>query len=313
MVGTTTHITSDTAPISLTGRDQGGLDEGILISDGSFVMANSSAEIAITTFSDLIIDGGGSVTGGSGLLTLDAARDLIVEGGTLPNLLSTVSVGSGGAILRAGRNVLVKGGSGLNAHGQIIKVDPTPSADILIIAESDIKMESLPSGGEAQIINNSAGGLTLVVDNAFPSFPDSGSGGFFLNSSLIASGPLSIYTVEPTQNQINDTINGVPFVPTPLGQEGAFTQSDVYFSMGTLSGIPFALYYKLGSRFLAENIATLQIALSELSYRLPIFRCLRLPHYPWHHPNFCQYRVCDPGFDPYGSFIFEDNVYWIGD
>jgi len=58
---------------------------------------------------------------------------------------------------------------------------------------------------------------------------------------------------------------------------------------------------------------SLQIALAELADRLPIFRYMRLPNYPWHHPDFCQHNLCDPGFDPYGAFIFEDNVYWIGD
>ncbi|MEX0961397.1 MAG: hypothetical protein WDZ28_00885 [Simkaniaceae bacterium] len=51
--------------------------------------------------------------------------------------------------------------------------------------------------------------------------------------------------------------------------------------------------------------------MSQMQDLIPVFRYMRLFNYPWHHSSCCFFDRCDPGFDPYASFIFEDNLFKV--
>jgi hypothetical protein len=84
-------------------------------------------------------------------------------------------------------------------------------------------------------------------------------------------------------------------------------------------GSPFTIFYKdSNEEEVIQVINQLMIDLAQLSDSLPFF-----PHVPTPFENryvgeFCDYFPkdrslrCNPGFDPYGSFILEDRVFWIG-
>ena len=224
----------------------------------------------------------------------------------------------------------VIGGTDLNGFARIGhggQVDPTtynPST-MQLIAGRDINITS--NIGDAQVVNEN-GPLTLVVDNLFPTSPGIGPGAFNLNSTLTATGELRIYTAREELNTINDTINGVVFVPGPFDVNTDTEQWSTYFPIGTYEGAAFKFYYKDPPvNFPPELAVTPQIVrtffgyvaanLVELPEILPIFQSLRAPRrFPNYHFKLCleeeKERKCGPDFSPYGSFIFEDDVWWIG-
>jgi len=194
---------------------------------------------------------------------------------------------------------------------------PTQGAGSISL-KAGTDMLILSAAGDAQIVNNS-GSLTLVVDNLFPTSPTFGKGRFIFGSTLESSGQLRIYTVRQSLNSVSGPINGAAFMPGVEGEDNPQEAFNVYFPGGDFSTAPFRFYYKLpieSAEAIQNALFELAVANSELTNRLPIFRYMRLPNYPWHHPSFCVYddrmMRCNPDFDPYGSFIFEDNVYWIG-
>lgn len=233
------------------------------------------------------IDSAGSTLGGD--INLTCGTSIVVEGGAT-DADAFARIGHGG-------------------HGN----SPTLNASTMLL-KAGLNIEMYSKVGDAQIVNGS-GDLTLVVDNRFPSFPNFGRGRFILNSTLESTGELRIYTVLNEFNTINSLINGQTFVHGTFGVDNPQEQYDIYFPDGTYSTAAFRIYYKLGILFQAHGGYLLSQANVEMSDLLPIFRYMRLPFYPWHHPSLCTYDYelyCDPSFDPYGSFIFEDDLYWIG-
>ena len=173
--------------------------------------------------------------------------------------------------------------------------------------------------GEAQIVNPSPSSpLTLVADNLHPKPPEFGLAGIMQAGTLTANGELRIYTVARALNTVTNMINGEVFAPPLLPIDNPQEEFSVYFPGGTFSTASFRFYYKLPipTPFPHENIYNLGVANAQLQDELPIFRYMRLPNYPEYHANFCGETAkginCLNNLDPYGSFIFEDNVYWVG-
>src|SRR5690606_25136204 len=112
------------------------------------------------------------------------------------------------------------------------------------------------------------------------------------------------------QNTVNSPINGVPFVPGTLGVDTSTEEWNVYYSGGSYEGAAFKFYYKTP---IPSPIFDLIAAnLVELAYLLPILDV----NWKRYHFQLCERdrrRIyCAPTFSPYGSFIVEDDVYWVG-
>ena len=306
----------------------------------------SSANITFTNIGrDLLIDGNTSggyaiighgtnstETSYSGNIRFDNIRgDATIMGGSGSNGFAQIGhldagVINGDILLTTNGSINVLGGTSATAVGQIghASAGACTSSTMRLIAGQNIEITS--STADAIVFNPCTvaadGTLTLVVDNRFPTFPNFGPGQFILNSTELgtAAGELRIYTVQVLQNTINDSINGQALIPGPFDVDNNFEEYDIYFAGGSfVAGSAFRIYYKVGNAskaallapFLANTFYNLGIANSQLN--LPIFRYMRLPNYPWHHGSFSDNLVnLDPGFDPYQSFIFEDNLYWIG-
>ena len=223
---------------------------------------------------------------------------------------------SGNIFMTAGNNINVIGGLDASAYARIGHGGQAGGAtfnfsNMQLVAGVNLAMTS--NTGEAQIVNSN-GPLTLVVDNLFPSSPKIGPGGFFLNSNLSATGELRIYTARRTQNSINDLINGAVFIPGPFNVDTATEQWQTYFPGGIYGGGSFTIYYKEPNNTFYNLIAANLVQLADL---LPIMETQRLPFtFPNYHFQLCEKvrskKICAPTFSPFGSFIFEDDVYWIG-
>jgi filamentous hemagglutinin family protein len=87
--------------------------------------------------------------------------------------------------------------------------------------------------------------IIFVVDNAFPTRPQIGTGSFFIDpSSLIAPLGISIYTARQGQNTIvNSTFNGGTFIPGTLFID---TSQEIWctYYPGGISTLPFTIFYK---------------------------------------------------------------------
>lgn len=210
----------------------------------------------------------------------------------------------------------------LFGHAYVTTPDP---GHLLLRAGVDIE---LASSSVVRAFGNTNSSLTLVVDNNFLS-PGIGPGQLIiqLGATVLAGGlkaPVRIYTATFPQNTVNALlINGAPVT---FGQEfvdTAIQQWGVYYPGGTFGGYPFKFYYKndgvppsppvvpnnpLLDRYF-ESVASNLVQLQDL---LPILNS------PCHYHGFPGYHFaecvkdegCEPSFDPYGSFIFEDDVYW---
>ncbi|QVL57504.1 MAG: filamentous hemagglutinin N-terminal domain-containing protein [Simkaniaceae bacterium] len=221
----------------------------------------------------------------------------------------------------ANGNIILAGGSaGPTAHarighgGQNIATTFQPST-ILLKAGVDLNTTSVAGAGISQIVNSN-GPLTLVVDNLFPFYPGEGSGGISLgaDSLLSATGELRIYTAFRSENTINAPINGVAFAPGPFDEDTPTEQWRIYFADGTYSGALFKIYYKEPIIIIPPT----EVGASSLADILPLLWSHRLNiPIPSYHFEVCeewnnQRQNCSPTLSPYGSFIFEDDLYWIG-
>jgi len=224
---------------------------------------------------------------------------------------------SGNISMTADRDININGGTAVATayarigHGGQVGAATFLTSTMLLKAGGDFNMTSAVA--EAQVVNSN-GNLTVVVDNQFPIFPGIGGGGFHLNSLLFATGELRIYTARRSQNTINDLINGVSFAPGIFAADSAVEQWSIYFAEGLYGGGLFKIYYK------EPIVITLpsEVAGSSLADLLPPLRNYRLEiNVPSYHFQICEEwegkrRECSPVFSPYGSFIFEDDLYWIG-
>ena len=310
------NLTDGTATFTI-GRDlvlQGGTGTDSQAQIGNIGLSlNASSPMTFQVGRDVILTGGladdsfaqighldmiGSTLGGN--ITLTCENDLNILGGTDPSGYARIG------------------------HGGQMSGTISPSIMVLI-AGRDTNITS--AVGDAQIVNEN-GPLTLVVDNLSPTFPGIGLGAFNLNSTLTATGELRIYTARQSQNTINDLINGAVFTPGAFDVNTDTEQWRTYFAGGTYEGAAFKFYYKDPIVFPSQVNVTPQVArtffgdvaanLVELAEILPTFQSLRAPrHFPNYHFKVCleeqQDRKCSPNFSPYGSFIFEDSVWWIGE
>ncbi|HEX2582727.1 MAG TPA: hypothetical protein VHL30_01275, partial [Chlamydiales bacterium] len=134
---------------------------------------------------------------------------------------------------------------------------------------------------------------------------------------------LRIYTARRPQNTIDAPINGVTFVPGSFAVDSATEQWGIYYSGGVyFVGTPFTIYYKEPQAIPPPIPFPNVVAnLGQLEDLLPVINILRTPYRCLnYHFQLCvqmhisgeTWNVCDPIFSPYGSFILEDNLYWIG-
>lgn len=168
-------------------------------------------------------------------------------------------------------SIFVSGGSSSTSsyaqigHGSLFPF--TTTGQLTAIAGEDILMQS--NAGSANIINR-GGDVILVADNLFPTAPLIGPGFFSINSNLSASGQLRIYTAMRSQNQINDLINGAPFIPGTLFVNTNQEMWATYYPGGNYGGGPFTFYYKDGTIEAIEDTFEFIVSQTELSTILPI-------------------------------------------
>ena len=203
--------------------------------------------------------------------------------------------------LRALSDILIQTSGSVSAQGL---------GDVSLIADNSIRLET------TSIVTANTGNLTLIVDNRFPTPPGMGLGAFILNAgaTLTAGGQLCIYTARRSQNIINELVNGVPFIPGAFNVNTLIETWAAYFPNGGYGGLAFNFYYKEGTPVLGpvyfNNVAANLVQLPAL---LPIIKPPRIPlYFPNYHFQVCEGKVCAPTLSPYGSFIFEDALWWIG-
>jgi len=268
----------------------------------------------------------GSVTSTSGSIVVNGTGSSTGTGTTNEGILIT---GAGASIMSNSGAITLRGTEGggtlegihIDAGGAV----STLNGLILMVSSRDTLIEN---GSSVSAV----GPLTLVVDNSFPVFPGIGPGAFNLDatSTLTSTGELRIYTARQSQNSILGLLNGVAFTPGTFDVNTATETWGIYFPNGLYGGQAFNFYYKDGTRpppppvppgpplitpsltsqerrLFFENIAANLVQLADL---LPVLKPQRLP---FAFPNYHFQIEGSPDFSPYGSFIFEDDLYWIGE
>ena len=318
------NLTDGTASFTI-GRDlilQGGTGVDSEAQIGNNGLFNALAPMTFQVGRDVVLTGG-------------SANDSFAQIGHLDMIGTTIG---GNISLTCGNDLSVLGGTDPSGYARIGhggQMSGTISSSTMqLLAGRNINITS--AAGDAQIVNEN-GPLTLVVDNLFPAFPNLGPGAFNLNSTLTATGGLRIYTARQSQNTVNDLINGTVFIPGAFDVDTDTEQWRIYFAGGTYEGADFKFYYKdpivlppppnnnpqqptitpKVARMFFGDIAANFVELAEL---LPILQSLRAPRlFPNYQFKVClklekgKERECAPDFSPYGSFIFEDDVWWIGE
>lgn len=233
---------------------------------------------------DMILQGANSGTGAAGFAQIGH-----LSGGGSPNVLN------GNISLLVDGSISVIGGSAsASSYAQIGHGGSSPfttTGQLTAIAGKDIIMQS--NAGSANIIN-AGGNVTLVTDNLFPTAPLIGPGFFSINSTLSASGELRIYTAIRSQNQINDLINGAPFIPGTLFIDTNEEMWATYYPGGSYGGGPFTIYYKDGTIEAIEDTFQFALDQAELSDLLPM---VNPPIYQAKLDYFSQRELMC--FDPY--------------
>jgi filamentous hemagglutinin family protein len=242
--------TTGNITINSVSRGTGNNNQGILYNAGNLVTTTSGnitfRGTAGPNESDdiLLTNGVNLTTGGSGIINIfTTGKDCTITNGAV------TSTGTGDINFNVARDLfLTAGTAGEDAQIQI--TNGGSNGDILIKAGRDIQLQSI-DGAQAEITNAGSGDVTLVVDNAFPEFPDYGEGRFvndFSNTSITTNGQLRIYTVDPGFNLIGDqTINGGTFtyiMPSDVGINGNQAVYRTYFPFGGYPGGAFVFYYK---------------------------------------------------------------------
>ncbi len=251
-------------------------EKGILVSIAS--ITNGNAPLTLRTLSDIDIDMGAMVTSAGDVL-LDSCRDINVTG----DVTSTTIASSG--------------------------------ADVLMIADRDIAL--LPGSGTA-VIDSATGNTTLVVDDSFPTAPGIGSGQFTIDPgvSLTAAAELRIYTARRSQNSINTTLNGTPFVEGPLFVDSSIETWATYYPDGSYGGLAFNIYYKdFPTPPPADEFTPVFVIGVQLENLLPVINLQPLWGSKNRTSNYHQklgvvgFPGLDPAFEPYSAFIFESALF----
>jgi len=297
--------TGGTGNLSVTGRAGGSNIEGMFISQGGVIRQSGTGSALVQTFSDLVMSNGSAISSLTSPLTVRVARDI--------NMSNGASIGSSGsAMVTAGRDVLMTGAASATAF-------ITASDDLTLIAGRNLIMNA---SFDLATLVGSANNLTIVVDNAFPSSPGIGPG--FISKDtfsqiLTFGGTVRIFTARQPLNTIQGEINSAPFVPGIQFVDTTQEQWGTYFP-SSFGGTPFTIFYKDSIQdTVTMLINQLQIANEQLSDAVPFFPYVRIPFEFNYVGELCNYDPtnsilrCRPNFAPYGSFIFEDQVFWIGE
>lgn len=281
-------VTSSNSPITFTGI-QGVTGEGIRVTNEAVVSGGQN--VTFFGYDDIEISEGGSVT-------------------TLRNLF-----------MDATRNIYVIGGNTVTTNTVV-------SSNLYGLLKADLNIEIL-NGSTSTPQISSGTNLHLVCDDAFPNYPDRGPGQFIIESDGIvsAANELRVYTVQPSQNTINAPLNGGAFIPGPFGVDTLTEKWLRWWSDGPFGGPLFTVYYKVG--IAPSIIVDATIAVEQAEAILPVIRFDQLNTFPItspYHGQFCRCKgweegkehcqlewyeryKCDPEFQPYDSFIFEDDIY----
>jgi filamentous hemagglutinin family protein len=239
--------TSSGSP-SLTGTASGTSQNGIHIAAGSVtaVDGNITFSGSASSGNGILVETTGTTiqTTGSGSLSLTSTTGDVLIGynGTGGGTAALSTTGTGGIAITSASNLNLIGGAG----GENVSVSVTngaASSDITLLAGVNVSASS-NSGGTQTISNAGTGNVTLVADNDFPAV-GTGAGQFNLSSTgsiTTASGELRIYTVQPSQNTISGTLNGVPF-----DSSGAQQVYSTYYPDGSYVGPNYTLYYKVSA------------------------------------------------------------------
>lgn len=273
--------TSGSITLNGIGGDGSGGNYGIVIENTGSQVNSSAGEI-------FLIGSSGSSTQEGILINTSGA---VTSAGSRPITLSTFS------------DIVIQTNGSVTAQG---------SGDLLLNATDNIRLET------TSLVSTNTGNLTLVVDSRFPAPPNIGTGSFIIESgaTLTGGGEVRIYTARQAQNSINELINGLAFVPNPFNTNTPTETWSTYFPQGTYGGLAFNIYYKeVGlPAFTATFYRNIAANLVQLSDLLPNLKSKQRPFaFPSYHFQVCEEELCAPTFSPYGSFIFEDDLWWIGE
>ena len=298
--------------VSGSGGTGGGSNLGIHI-DGSGEFISTSGSVTLNgaggtggggNYGIAIENTGSQVTSSSGELFLTGSSGASTQEGILINSNGVVtSAGSRPITLRTFSDIVVQTNGSITAQG---------SGNLLLDASENIHLET------SSLVSTNTGNLTLVVDSRFPAPPNIGSGAFIIDAgaTLTSGGELRLYTARQSQNSISELINGLAFFPGAFNVNTLAETWSTYFPGGLYGGLSFNFYYKDPilppiTRNVYQNIAANLVQLPAL---LPNIMPQRVPFvFPNYHFQVCEEEICAPTFSPYGSFIFEDDLWWIGE
>lgn len=255
----------------------------------------------------------GGISGDAGIRTDAGNIHIALTGNCVYDSASAPAV-----LQTFGSNITVIAGNDIELMGNTDWSVPLTGGHLLAIADHSIFIRA-----NAVVHANSAtnaGSLTFVVDNAYPSFPGMGSGQFIIEpgAQVFTGGlgaPLRIYTATVGQNAIGAPINGAAFVPGIEFTNSNTQQWGIYYDGGSYGGSLFKFYYK-NIPVLDAFYKGVMANLVQLAALLPVLKAPRAPYYlPSYHFALCvevgDDEECAPTFSPYGSFIFEDDVYHV--
>lgn len=290
---------------------------------GNCTLYGTASQVGAGSSSGIIISGTGStVTSSSGNIDITALGGLNAGDDN-----HGLYIFSSGVVSATDGNVTINGtkGAGANSYGIFVEnmgsqVDVS-NGNAWLISNDDIRFGP---NGEAM---SSMGDLTLVVDNSFPVSPGIGPGRFIFdtNANLTSDGELRIYTARRSQNIISEMINGLAFTPGPFDVDSSTETWGTFYPDGAYGGLAFNFYYKEGTPSSETDLTQAQQGmffvgvaanLVQLSDLLPILTQKLSPfRFPSYHFRLCTeedvIESCAPTLSPYGSFIFEDDLWWV--
>ncbi|MBI3236719.1 MAG: hypothetical protein HYZ48_03335, partial [Chlamydiales bacterium] len=310
--------------IGVTASGDVNIAGGLEMGTDAWIGATAQGNISITA--NNLFAQGGSAIGVSGIET--QSGDVVVN--CVQDCRYQAPTATALAVMRTfGSDLTVTAGGSIHLAGHSIYSTPDPG-HLLLVAGVNIELET---SSVVHVMGNAGSSLTMIVDNNFPTAPSFGPGKFIIHlGAIVLTGGIQasvkIYTSTYPQNIVNVLlINLAPWVPGIEFINTAIQEWGVYAPGGTYGSYPFKFYYKntyvtppippigpigpsLGPYF--DSVMANLVQLADL---LPLLQALCRPHGPYHF-QMCErdQRVenCDPIFSPYGSFIFEDDLYWIG-
>ncbi|NRA90763.1 MAG: hypothetical protein HRU43_06520, partial [Simkaniaceae bacterium] len=188
-----------------------------------------------------------------------------------------------------------------------------------VIADRNIYMNSnLPNISYI----SSKGDVAVVVDDAFPTPPLIGPGFIFKDADSVISinsgHERRVFTAKQPLNTIIGNVSGAPFVPGIQYVDTLQERWCTYY-FNPFNGLPFTVFYK---DCLIDTVITL---VNDLNIANSTLFVDQLPFFPKHPDPFTSRYIgdlynfwseklqCRLNFSPYGSFIFSDEIFWVGE